>query len=128
MRTGKLLITTLAAGWLATLSFAAIAVAEDDTFDYRGEIIDKFVDPCIIGVVRADAADLSISDSEIVLVVRSFTRVGLEDMLDAWVPQVAAMTEAERHSFYKERLDWCISAHLNSEVLKAAQDVTGAID
>lgn len=128
MSAGNLLPPTLAAAGLATLTLAGAATAGGEVFDYRAEIIEKFVNPCIIGVVRGGSEELSISDDEITYVVRSFTRNGLEEMLDIWVPKVDEMTETERESFYSERLDWCISAHLEGIEHENIQGVAAVLE
>ena len=100
----------------------------DDTSDYRAEIIENYVDPCSLSIVHQNPATHSIPKDDITLVVRSFTRAGLEEMLDLWVPKVKAMTEAERRAFYENRLDWCIATDLGTKERENIQDVAEALE
>ena len=128
MRTRTWTTSVLAAA-LATIMLAAPTLADDnDDAGYRIEIIEGYVDPCTLAIVRANPATESIPDEDITLIVRTFTRNGLEEMLDIWVPKVKAMTDAERHVFYAERLEWCISTYRGTEEREGIQDIAEAVE
>lgn len=130
MRTGNWTTSILAAVALAiviTLAGPAIA-GDDDDSSYRAEIIKHYVNPCAIDIVRMNPAAGSISDDDITLVARSLMKNPLEEMLGFWIPKVRAMTRAERHAFYKARLEWCIATQIGTKEREGIQDMAEAVE
>jgi hypothetical protein len=117
MRTSIWITSVLGAASLATVMFAEPAIAGgDDDSSYRAEIIERYVNPCAIDIVRQNPAASSISEHDITLVARTLMRTPVEEMLGYWIPKVRVMTKAERLSFYEERLKWCVATEIGTKV------------
>ena len=92
--------------WAVIVLFSVFNLANAQ--DYRQEIEDQVITPCIQEIVRRHGETPGVSQAEMVELIRALQRDQFDEAIEALIPLVEGQPEDVRKSVYLIGLQSCI--------------------